>query len=72
MATLEECLKLKDEFKQRWTLQNVKDMTINQYTGIGDKDTFTYWLESKTEKLISIWGGSAYKFGIFKTNISLC
>ena len=66
MATLEECLKLKDEFKQRWTLQNVKDMTINQYTGIGDKDTFTYWLESKTEKLISIWGGSAYKFGIFK------
>ena len=66
MLSLQECLKLRDEFQQRWTLQAVKNMTIEQYTGIGNKDTFTYWLESKTENLISIWGGSAYKFGIFK------
>ncbi|WP_249934161.1 AAA family ATPase [Campylobacter sp. RM16190] len=66
MSSLQECLKLRDEFQQRWTLQAVKNMTIEQYTGIGNKDTFTYWLESKTENLISIWGGSAYKFGIFK------
>ena len=66
MASSQEYLKLKDEFQQRWTLQAVENMTIEQYTGIGNKDTFTYWLESKTEKLISIWGGSAYKFGIFK------
>ena len=66
MSSLQECLKLRDEFQQRWTLQAVKNMTIEQYTGIGNKDTFTYWLESRTENLISIWGGSAYKFGIFK------
>nr|WP_315084315.1 AAA family ATPase [uncultured Campylobacter sp.] len=66
MTALEGCLKLRDEFKLRWPLQDIEDMTIEQYTGIGNKDTFTYWLESKTEKLISIWGGSAYKFGIFK------
>ncbi|WP_249321653.1 MULTISPECIES: AAA family ATPase [unclassified Campylobacter] len=66
MSSLQECLKPRDEFQQRWTLQAVKNMTIEQYTGIGNKDTFTYWLESKTENLISIWGGSAYKFGIFK------
>ncbi|OSQ26402.1 hypothetical protein CCON61_00260 [Campylobacter concisus] len=41
-------------------------MTLEQYTGVKSKDTFTFWLESKTENLISIWGGSAYKFGIFK------
>ena len=28
MATLEECLKLKDEFKQRWTLQKAKTFKI--------------------------------------------
>lgn len=66
MSSLQECLKLKDEFQQRWTLQDIEDMGIEQYTGIGNKDTFTYWLESRTENLISIWGGSAYKFGIFK------
>ena len=41
-------------------------MTLEQYTGVKSKDTFTFWFESKTESLISIWGGSAYKFGIFK------
>lgn len=66
MSSLQECLKLRDEFQQRWTLQDIEDMGIEQYTGIGNKDTFTYWLESRTENLISIWGGSAYKFGIFK------
>ena len=71
MSSLQECLKLKDEFQQRWTLQDIEDMGIEQYTGIGNKDTFTYWLESRTENLISIWGGSAYKFGIFKRG-NLC
>jgi len=59
-------LKLRDDFQQRWPFQVVENMTLEQYTGVKSKDTFTFWFESKTESLISIWGGSAYKFGIFK------
>lgn len=63
-----EKLKLKYEFLQRWHFETVKNMKLSDYTDVGSKDTFTYWLESKTQDLISIWGGSAYKFGIFKRN----
>ena len=66
MVSWQERLKLRDDFQQRWPFQAVKNMTLEQYTGVKSKDTFTFWLESKTENLISIWGGSAYKFGIFK------
>ena len=66
MVSWQERLKLRDDFQQRWPFQAVENMTLEQYTGVKSKDTFTFWLESKTENLISIWGGSAYKFGIFK------
>ena len=66
MVSWKERLKLRDDFQQRWPFQAVENMTLEQYTGVKSKDTFTFWLESKTENLISIWGGSAYKFGIFK------
>lgn len=66
MVSWQERLKLRDDFQQRWPFQAVENMTLEQYTSIKSKDTFTFWLESKTENLISIWGGSAYKFGIFK------
>jgi 5-methylcytosine-specific restriction endonuclease McrBC GTP-binding regulatory subunit McrB len=29
-------------------------------------DSFCYWVESRTDTLGSIWGGSSYKFGIYK------
>ncbi|MGF7441408.1 McrB family protein [Campylobacter concisus] len=66
MVSWQERLKLRDDFQQRWPFQAIENMTLEQYTGVKSKDTFTFWLESKTENLISIWGGSAYKFGIFK------
>ena len=40
-------------------------MTLDEYSKIGDKHTFTYWLESRLDQLGSIWGGSSFKFGIF-------
>ena len=40
-------------------------MKLEEYTKAGNKDTFTYWIESKLDKIGSIWGGSAFKFGIF-------
>jgi 5-methylcytosine-specific restriction protein B len=54
-----------DSFVARWPIDKLKSMTIEQYTQVGNDDTFTYWLESKTESLGSIWGGSAFKFGIY-------
>ncbi|WP_308142725.1 AAA family ATPase [Burkholderia pseudomallei] len=61
-----------DAFLARWPLNALNTLTLEQYTQIkGDKtdgDSFTYWLESKTEEVGSIWGGSAFKFGIYHRN----
>lgn len=54
-----------DEFLKRWPLSGLRTMTIEEYTQSGSQDAFTYWLESKLDKMGSIWGGSAFKFGIF-------
>ena len=40
-------------------------MSLEQYTAAGDQDCFVYWLEVRTESVGSIWGGSAFKFGIY-------
>jgi len=52
-------------FLERWPLEKLRDMTLEQYTCAGAQDSFTYWLESKTEALGSVLGGSSFKFGIF-------
>ena len=54
-----------DDFLQRWPLEALPSLTLPQYSTAGDSDSFSYWLEAKTENLGSIWGGSAFKFGIF-------
>ncbi len=41
-------------------------MTLDDYTGIGNQDTFCYWIEKRLEALGSIWGGSSFKFGIYR------
>ena len=40
-------------------------MTLEEYTNL-EKTSFCYWLEAITSNVGSIWGGSAYKFGIYK------
>jgi 5-methylcytosine-specific restriction protein B len=57
--------KLWDEFLERWPINALRSMSIDQYSQARSTDTFTYWLESKTDDLGSIWGGSAFKFGIY-------
>ena len=57
---------LRDLFIKEWPLERVKKMTINEYTNLNKKDSFCYWIESITQDLGSIWGGSAFKFGIYK------
>ena len=57
---------LRDEFLKTWSLERVKGMAIEEYTNLNKKDSFCYWLEAITQDLGSIWGGSAFKFGIYK------
>jgi 5-methylcytosine-specific restriction protein B len=59
---------IRKEFLKEWSLDKVKQMTLDEYTNLNKRDSFCYWLESKTTDVISIWGGSSYKFGIFKRN----
>ena len=54
-----------DDFLSRWPLENLSKMTLREYSGTGDRDCFTYWLEVRTERLGSIWGGSSFKFGVY-------
>lgn len=59
-------------FQKVWTLEKVKNMTLEEYTNIKkdnpNRDDFTFWIESKLDNLGSIWGGSAFKFGIYRRN----
>lgn len=61
--------KLFEEFQKTWTLERVKNMTLKEYTSVkgdGERDDFTYWIENQLDTLGSVWGGSAFKFGIYK------
>lgn len=55
-----------DEFLELWPLERVEGMTLPEYTALATPDCFTACLESKTDNLGSIWGGYAFKFGIFR------
>ena len=54
-----------DEFLRIWPLERLESMTLVDYTSQGTDDSFCYWIESATDKLGSIWGGSAFKFGVY-------
>ncbi|EAI5560973.1 endonuclease, partial [Campylobacter lari] len=62
------------EFQRIWTLEKVKSMTLEEYTSIKkdnpDRNDFTFWLENKLDDIGSIWGGSSFKFGIYKRNFN--
>lgn len=57
---------LHKEFISRFPIDTLRTMPIEKYTNLNKSDSFCFWLESKTSDLGSIWGGAAYKFGIFK------
>ena len=57
---------LYNRFLQQFPIENLGNMTLEEYTNLNRDNSFCYWLESKTYELGSIWGGAAYKFGIFK------
>lgn len=57
---------LLDQFLDRWTLENVQKMTLKEYVGIDNKDTFCQWVETKTRMLGSIKGLTSIKFGVYE------
>jgi 5-methylcytosine-specific restriction protein B len=55
-----------NKFLLRWPLEKLNQMTIQDYTQAGNPDCFTFgWLEKTTQSLGSIFGGSAFKFGVY-------
>lgn len=65
MSDLNKQYDLWDDFLAIWPASRLAEMTLDEYTKAGSKDTFTYWMEARLDKMGSIWGGSAFKFGIF-------
>ncbi len=63
-----EDLTVWDEFLARWPLERLRTMSLEEYTRAGDKGCFTYWMEAGLDEYGSIWGGSAFKFGIYSRN----
>ena len=55
-------------FQQAFPLESLKDMPLEKYTNLNKTDSFCYWIESKTTDLGSFWGGSSYKFLIYRYN----
>ena len=52
-------------FLERWPLEKLASMTVDEYNLAGSDDYFCRWIERHTEALGSIWGGSSLKFGIY-------
>lgn len=57
---------LYEDFLKEFPLKSLENMPLEQYTNLNRSDSFCYWLESKTYELGSIWGGSSFKFGIYR------
>lgn len=65
---MEDKRKLLNDFLSAFPLETLSDMPLEKYTNLNRSDSFCYWVESRTSELGSIWGGSSYKFGIYKYN----
>lgn len=66
MENIEQQYLVWNEFLEIWPEHAIEVMTIEQYTNLDNKETFTYWLEHRLKEYGSIRGGSSYKFGIFR------
>ncbi|MCP9494834.1 MAG: hypothetical protein MSG64_10310 [Pyrinomonadaceae bacterium MAG19_C2-C3] len=62
----QELTNLLDSFLERWSLDDVKKMSLQEYVGVNNHDTFCYWVETKTRSLGSFKGSSSFAFGIYE------
>ena len=63
--SLQKDIQVWDYFLAEWPVERVQQMSLEEYTNPNRDDAFIYWLEKRLETLGSIWGGSAFKFGIY-------
>lgn len=63
-----ELEKLYDEFNERFPIEKLKNLTIEEYTNLKElsEDYFCTWVERRAQKLGSIQGANSLKFGIYK------
>lgn len=66
MADIKHLNDIWTKFLELWPVEKVRAMTLEQYHTFQDATSFQRCLESMTEMLGSIWGGSAFKFGIYQ------
>lgn len=65
MATANQ-IKAYKEFLEKFPLEKLEHMKIDEYSNLKKEDSFCYWIESKLADLGSIKGGSAFKFGVYE------
>ncbi|WP_101101245.1 McrB family protein [Macromonas bipunctata] len=65
MVNFQEQYALWDKFLSKWPVSRLESMTLDEYSLAGSQDSFTYWIESRLDKMGSIWGGSSFKFGVY-------
>ncbi|WP_419871515.1 McrB family protein [Candidatus Pristimantibacillus sp. PTI5] len=63
-ANMQSLIQGREQFTDRFPIEGLRQMTIEQYASIHSKDTFIYWLERK-KILAGIGGGNSSKFGIY-------
>ena len=64
--SVEERTELYKAFQERFPIEKLREMTLDEYSNLKKKDSFCFWIESKTDSLGSFWGGSSFKFGIYR------
>jgi 5-methylcytosine-specific restriction endonuclease McrBC GTP-binding regulatory subunit McrB len=64
----QELQDLYEAFQKEFPIEKLKDLTLEQYTN-SNKNSFSYWVETKTRPLGGINGGTSYKFGIYKFKV---
>lgn len=62
----EEKRELLAEFLDRWPETAVREMKLSDYVDVENKETFTYWVETRMRPLGSILGSYSTKFGIYR------
>ena len=59
---------LYQQFQEEFPIETLRSLPLGRYTNLNKDDSFCYWVECRTDELGSFWGGSSYKFGIYKYN----
>ena len=65
---IEERKQLLQSFIDRWPLEALNKMTLQEYNALGSPDSFCHWLERTTDNLGRIKGAYSSMFGIWQMN----